>query len=339
MQKQESFEQSPEKPSSADQTKLSQSQFSFAADESGIGDLAEKQLVQELQIRPRERSTKIAMKALEKDYQHAKEYQEEINPEQDKTDLDQMSPPFRKFIYCRMRMYREPKSSIPQNSKTSSSSDAPKIESKKKLRKTFWIFPSQSKAVTKDEKEEIDLLTTLGFDQSFTKTSSQNLILGGDALEFVAEFWPRFNHKDLKMFMYVLNTNQHNNQPNDYNPNALRYFFGCRFTDFECKDVVAKKSGSQTSIPQSPGSKKKIVLNQSIFLFETCYPFRRVFKDCLEKIFKLVKVRRLELYGKYFNGDFSDIQNYQKIDRYDSSLMNMVNSDHDRLYQKLLDLS
>lgn len=202
------------------------------------------------------------------------------------------SPSFERFTYCRMKI-------VKGDSK----------EKATQMRKSYWLHPVP-KIVTAAEKEEADLLTTFSFYPGGPQIPKTNIGITVPLI-FIPEFFAQFKPENLRMFSFVLSKNQRQDEyQNIYNPNGLRYFFGCEFTDFE-------------QLKQESGTLKKnlaqLDLNQSVMLFESRFPFRTFFEVLLVQLFQSVRVRRLEQYAEHFNGDESDRSNLINIKYLDST--------------------
>ena len=184
-----------------------------------------------------------------------------------------------------------------------------------KLRKSFWMFPFPTSELSAEEKEEADLLSTFGFNQS---KMSRMLAKKGEPLEFVYEFFASFKVEESNLLSFALNNNKNQAEyQNDYNPSGLRYFFGCQFLDFE---YVQK-----ANLSKSPSdSKFELEVSQSLILLEAKYPFKTFYESILKLIFNIIRVKRLELYALNFNGNSKDDKNFEFLKKYDATSVGQV---------------
>jgi hypothetical protein len=200
---------------------------------------------------------------------------------------------FEKLIFVKARIVKK-ELTVPK----------PKIVSS--IKKSFWIYPITNKDFTQDEKEEADLLTTFGLSPAAPKLTQRSI---DDPLDFISEYFANYNVSSASFFSFVLNRNEREaGCSNAYNPGGLRYFFGCLVSDFDQVKFVDKNQRAGHRLEPS----------QCLLLLESKYPFTAFFNAVLGHLFNVVKVKRLELFSKSYNGNERDASNLEAIRNYDS---------------------
>lgn len=183
---------------------------------------------------------------------------------------------------------------------------------KSRMRKSFWLYPIDEDQLSKDLKEESNILTSFFFD---TRRTSKLKDPADRPLAFIYHFFSNYKAENSKMSTFMLNKNSRQEEyANIYNLQGNRYFFACLFDDFEESKV------SVSELVQKPG----VELSQTLLLIESRYPFRNFFSQVLTRIFDIIRVRRLEKYAMSYNGQEDDCRNLDLIKNYDASTIQGV---------------
>lgn len=195
---------------------------------------------------------------------------------------------------------------------------APKPKVISSIKKSFWIYPITKTEFSSEEKEEADLLTTFGLSPSTPKLSQKQL---DETIPYITEYFANYNVNSTSMYSFVLNKNEKQTSfVNPFNLTGLRYFYGCLVSDFELVKYLDKDQSVRYKLEPS----------QSLILIESKYPFITFFNAVLGHIFNIVRVKRLEIFAKNYNGNERDLSNIQSIRHYDSSsILSVIVFDED----------
>ena len=201
---------------------------------------------------------------------------------------------FEKLIFCKVKVVR-PATAVQGKTPLA------------RMKKSFWLYPANESELSANLKAEADILTSLFFDSQklpkFNKPSSV-------PLSFISDFFAKYKIDQSIRCTFMVNKNvSEDAYKNAYNQQGNRYFFSCLFDDFEASGHSDIRDGSSYSIEQC----------QTLLLFESRYPFRCFFNGVIERIFNILRVRRLEMYAVNYNGNEMDDGNLGLALRYDAS--------------------
>jgi len=194
--------------------------------------------------------------------------------------LEDRSHPFERFYYIRVR-------------------DRQCEASHKKyiaIRKSYWLYPSLAADSPDFCKEDVERVTSFAVNR---KSSSYSISREADISAFLLSFFADFNVKSCEFVNYLVQEAKPlASFVSEYNSMGWRHVYCLRFTDFDVK--------------LSDQQQLALEVNQSVFAFESKYPFKSFFDKLLTSIFNQVRLDRLGLFGQHF--DPNDLKSALKFD-------------------------
>ena len=152
------------------------------------------------------------------------------------------------------------------------------------IRKSYWLYPSLAAETPDFCKEDVEKVTSFAVNR---KHKSKTLRDEADISEFLLQFFAGFHVKSGEFVNYLVQEAKPlSSFVSEYNSMGWRHVYCLRFPDFD--------------LNLSDKEQLSLEVNQSVFAFESKYPFKQFFEKFLTSIFNQIRLDRLGLFGQGF---------------------------------------